>query len=102
MAGGTNPMKRLIFWTLTLFLLTTSLTGGIVAYARTHGGENPLKAMGFEVCDGNPCFMGIVIGETTWDDIHKLIGINRNDLPFPSVNFNSLVITFRHVVDGSE
>src|SRR5258707_5612199 len=64
-------MKRLILWTLTLFLLLTALTGGVVAYARTQG-ENPLKAYGFDVCDGKPCLMGVFVG-MDWETAKTLL-----------------------------
>jgi hypothetical protein len=55
-------MKRLFLWTLALFVIATALTSGVIAFAQALGGDNPLQAYGFEVCDGKPCFMGVMPG----------------------------------------
>ena len=57
---------------LSLVLLTVALTGGFVVFARAKGTENPLKGYGFDMCDGKPCFMGVVAGKTAWRDVEEL------------------------------
>lgn len=66
-------MKRLILRILILFLLTTSLTGAVVAYVRTQSGENPLKAYGFDLCGDEPCFRRLVLGQVTWDGAAQIL-----------------------------
>lgn len=66
-------MKRLFLYTLTLILLATALTGGVVSYARVHSGENYAKAMGFDVCDGKSCLYQIIPGVTTWLEAYSIL-----------------------------
>src|SRR5689334_8505855 len=55
-------MKRFILLALGLFLLAMALTGGVIVYAQAHNSGNPLLDYGYEVCDGQPCFMGVMPG----------------------------------------
>jgi hypothetical protein len=56
-------VKRFILCTLGVFLLATALTSGVIAYAQAHNsGSNLLQDSGFEVCDGLPCYMGVMQG----------------------------------------
>src|SRR5438128_2127003 len=43
------------------------------AYGEAHPEPDELKALGFDVCDGKPCFMGIVPGVTTWDQAKAIL-----------------------------
>jgi len=66
-------MKRLTLWMLTLFLLTISLTGGVVAYARAQSTQNPVSELGLALCNRIPCYMGIRPGITTWNEAKALL-----------------------------
>jgi hypothetical protein len=40
-----------------------ALCGGAIALGRTDHTPNTLQALGFDVCDGEPCFRGVKIGD---------------------------------------
>lgn len=60
-------MRRLSFWIVGLFVLL--FAAGTTARAIGSRAENPLKALGFDVCDGQPCFMDIVLEQVTMDEV---------------------------------
>jgi hypothetical protein len=43
------------------------------AYPHKPLGENPLTARGFTLCDGQPCFLGIVMGVSRFDEAQTTI-----------------------------
>jgi hypothetical protein len=55
-----------------VWLLMIVLCSGALLYGRASNQSNELQDLGFGVCDGDPCFMGIVPGKTSWDEA-KLI-----------------------------
>src|SRR5260221_14778856 len=87
-------MRRLIGWTMLLCLTLIVCCAAALAYGRAQpASSNPLREVGFDVCDGKPCFRGVVPGITTWKsaeakflhhhviethDSHILILIGRN------------------------
>ncbi|MCC7450072.1 MAG: hypothetical protein IT324_21825 [Anaerolineae bacterium] len=62
-------MFRFLRITLILWLLSVALIGGAALYGRTHDAPNELQALGFDVCEGKPCFMGITPGVTRQDNM---------------------------------
>ncbi len=61
---------RLVF---ILLLLMTALTSSTVLWAREHPEPSELQALGFDVCDGRPCFIGITPGVTTWNAARAIL-----------------------------
>lgn len=50
------------------------LVGSVVIAARVVAGGSPLIDLGFGWCDDVPCFMTIVPGQTTWNEVQELTG----------------------------
>jgi hypothetical protein len=48
-----------------MFLL---LAGGIVAYGRAQQRSNMVLDLGFDFCGDRACFLGVIPGQTTWDE----------------------------------
>ncbi|MBX3067008.1 MAG: hypothetical protein KF726_28770 [Anaerolineae bacterium] len=59
---------RIIRWSLLVLLTLIAVTGGIVMVGRAQPDQNPLRALGFAVCEGKPCFQDVVLGETKWGE----------------------------------
>jgi len=51
-----------------------ALTSGAVVLGRT--GPGALEALGVGICDGAPCFMGILPGVTRWEDARAILAKN--------------------------
>ncbi len=66
-------MRRWMAISGLLVLLLTLLMVVGVALARTR--PNPMIAMGFGLCDGVPCYQGLVPGTTLWLDALKALNI---------------------------
>lgn len=64
-------IKRLI--TIIAIPFITLFSAGMVARAIGSRAENPLKALGFDVCDGSPCFLGVVAGVTSLEEAKYLL-----------------------------
>src|SRR5579862_4680901 len=59
---------------LIVFLLWAIFAVMIVAargYGESHPGPDQLSEVGFGVCDGKPCFMGITMDVTTMDTLNS-------------------------------
>ncbi len=67
---------RFLRLTMMLCLLMTSIVGGAVLYARTRSSPGELQALGFGICGGRPCFMGITPGVTSWQDAREVLEKN--------------------------
>lgn len=66
---------------LVLYLTLILLVSGSIAYGRRHSSENPLETLGFNVCGNRPCLVGIVPGETSWNDARtRLAPGNDNEI----------------------
>jgi len=66
-------MFRFLRVTLILWLLSVALIGGAALYGRAHAEPNELQALGFGVCEGRPCFMGITPGVTTIESARGIL-----------------------------
>jgi len=60
-------VTRLGVLILVLMLTSMALVGGAMLYGRTHPKFNGLRVLGFNVCEGQPCYKGITPGRTSWD-----------------------------------
>ena len=61
-------MQRLLLWMMITLLLTGFVTSVAIAYGQRQPYQSPLPALGYAVCDGIPCFLGIVPGLTPWQN----------------------------------
>ena len=59
---------RFLRLVMILWLLITALIGSVTLYVRTTSGAGELQELGFGMCDGRPCFMGITPGLTQLAD----------------------------------
>jgi hypothetical protein len=59
---------RFLRLVMILWLLITALVGSVTLYARTTSGAGELQKLGFGMCEGKPCFMGITPGLTQLSD----------------------------------
>jgi hypothetical protein len=67
--------SRLVIVLMVIFTLLTMIP---IAIGRARNDSDDLQALGFWVCDGKPCFMGITPGITTWDDAITIVGGHKN------------------------
>jgi hypothetical protein len=58
---------------MIVWMLMFVLCSGALIYGRASDQPNELQELGFGVCDGDPCFMGIVPGETKWEDAMAIL-----------------------------
>src|SRR6266496_6695118 len=58
---------------IAVWLLLTALIMVAMLYGYVTVAPNVLSEVGFDVCNGQPCFLGIVPGVTTGQEAHKLI-----------------------------
>jgi hypothetical protein len=58
---------------LIVWMLMLVLCSGALIYGRASNQPNELQELGFGTCDGDPCFMGIVPGKTSWEDADILL-----------------------------
>ena len=63
-----------IFW-----LMLTALCGSALLYGHTQDIPEYVRTSGFSVCDGNPCYMGITPGITTWADAKLVLSPSSKD-----------------------
>jgi hypothetical protein len=61
----------LIRRTVGIVLILSAICAGVVGIVRANGGQDRLQAMGFGVCDGEPCFRGIRVG-MPWSEAQRL------------------------------
>jgi hypothetical protein len=66
--NGRGIMKRLSVLVLILFTIVLIVNAGLLVYAQAQTNNNPLKAYGLELCEGNPCFYGVQPG-MAWDRV---------------------------------
>ena len=81
------PYRRLAVLNF-LFLIT--LVSGAVLYGRISAKPNKLQQLGFDVCDGRPCFMGLTLG-TPWANARAMLA-KRKELIDNSDDLNILRI----------
>jgi hypothetical protein len=88
---------------IVLMVTLTLLTVIPIAVGRARNEPNELEALGFGVCDGRPCFMGIVPGVTTWIEavsfVKKHGGIDSTK--YLSLDIHSLGVAFYPTEDLS-
>jgi hypothetical protein len=67
--------------TLRLCCVLFAFTSGLIALfgvgGRLTGGDDPLQTVGFQVCAGKPCFLGLVPGETAWESVRTTLEANQ-------------------------
>jgi hypothetical protein len=56
-----------------LLVFTLSFTTGSLVLGKLQPDPHLLRTLGFDSCDGKPCYMGIIPGETTWSAIEPLL-----------------------------
>src|SRR5579859_1776543 len=66
-------MTRFNLLVVVLMVGLFLLVGSTIAYGRTNPGPNPLKELGFDLCDGNPCWQGIAPGVTDWSTARSIM-----------------------------
>jgi hypothetical protein len=55
-----------------VWLILIVICAGVVGIVRANGGQDRLAALGFGVCDGEPCFRGLKVG-MDWSETQRLI-----------------------------
>jgi hypothetical protein len=65
-------MRWLLRRVLALWLISVVLGGMVALLVRLNREPGPLQALGFDVCDGEPCFRGIKVG-TGWKEAKSRI-----------------------------
>jgi hypothetical protein len=71
-------MRWLVRRVLMLWLIMLVLCGTVALVVRLNREPGPLQALGFDVCEGEPCFRGIKVG-MDWAEVTKRL---------PTVNFD--------------
>ncbi|MCC7449113.1 MAG: hypothetical protein IT324_16970 [Anaerolineae bacterium] len=66
-------LKRMLFRTIILYLILFSLFSTNGAPLSADSGSDKLKEIGFDLCDGQPCFLGIIPGITSWNKANAII-----------------------------
>ena len=66
-------MKYLAVTVLIFGVAFSALITGACAYGAAHPQPNELQALGFDLCDGKPCFWGITPGITTYDQATAIL-----------------------------
>lgn len=84
---------RLLRRSLTLLLGLIAATGGTLLIGRAQPEQNPLRALGFDVCEVQLCFRGIVAGKTQWVQVEPLISLFANHF----VDTNMIVLNSKHL-----
>jgi hypothetical protein len=64
---------------VSLLTFTTALIAGVLIVGKLQPDTNMLHELGFELCSGKPCFMGIIPGETPWETIEQLLQAHGAD-----------------------
>jgi hypothetical protein len=58
-------------WVLIIVLVSSS-----IGYGHANSVPNGLEKLGFGLCAGKPCFWGIILGQTKWNDARAIIEKN--------------------------
>jgi hypothetical protein len=64
---------RFLRVTIVVLLLLIVGIGSSVLYGRATPRSEDLMTLGFDLCSGTPCFMGIIPGVTTGKQVHSLL-----------------------------
>jgi hypothetical protein len=63
-------MRRLFYRIVALWLSLVAMCGAIVVTVRLNRTPDRLQTLGFDVCDGEPCFRGITLG-MAWEEVRR-------------------------------
>lgn len=58
---------------IAIWVVAILLLGAVLLYSRLSSPPNDLEALGLGLCDGQPCFMGIIPGVSTWEDVTPIL-----------------------------
>lgn len=76
-------MWRFFSWMLTLVLLGVFVTSAAIAAGERQPDASPLPALGYDRCDGFPCYLGMVPGLISWTDANERIaGFQQGDTTY--------------------
>jgi hypothetical protein len=91
-------LKRVLFvWLGLLILCPVGLVVG-----RLDQTPNELQTLGFDLCDGKPCFMEITPGVTTWDDAKAIFMRNKAErAPWSNAKTEELSFRIRNGLSAS-
>jgi hypothetical protein len=95
--GKSSTVMWLIRQIMAIWLTLLAICAGTVVIARANPGPNRLQALGFAVCDGEPCYRGIKPG-MAWDkakalypdglvERERMISFAGEQSPFRMINF---------------
>src|SRR5579871_3583374 len=74
-------MMWLIRRLLIIWLTLAVICAGVLLAGRRNAGSPVLRTLGFDVCEGKPCYKGIKPG-MEWASAQRQLAINRaSDLP---------------------
>jgi hypothetical protein len=66
-------MKRLALMVFLLWAIFAMMIATARRYGEAHPGPDKLAELGFGVCGGNPCFLGITPDVTTWAEAKRTL-----------------------------
>jgi len=73
-------MWRFLSWLLTLVLLGVFVTSAAIGAGEHQPSDSPLPALGYDLCDGFPCYLGMVPGLISWNAANERIaGYQQGD-----------------------
>jgi hypothetical protein len=92
-------MKWVIRRLLVIWLMMSIFCAAVVVLGRLDHTPSELQALGFDVCDGEPCFRGIKVG-TDWTKVQRLFPNGVLDKGYLQIALN-MVITHDIVIHQS-
>jgi len=75
-------MVRIVF---LLLVALSMLIGSAVLIGMANSAPSEMQAMGFDLCKGRPCFLGIIPGNTDMRDAMQILELHGHDLPTNAV-----------------
>jgi hypothetical protein len=63
-------VRLLLERVIAIWVVFASFSAGVVLIARANHEPDRLQALGFDVCDGEPCFRGITLG-MAWKEVRR-------------------------------
>jgi hypothetical protein len=86
-------MKRLLWRVLVVCVVLVVSCAGVVLIARANPTPDPLQALGFDVCDGEPCWRGVKPG-MPWATVRAMfpkgrVGTSTLGQPHLMIDINS-------------
>lgn len=82
-------MRRLILWLIISTLLGVAAVAIAISYGQRQPYKSPLPSLGYDFCDGLPCYLGIVSGYTAWTEATERIAKQPMSMMNPSTTITN-------------